>query len=206
MRLFRPFFLFKLLYPDAIFRIKTRSKELCLTFDDGPFPDSTPRILDILNTNNIRALFFCSGHQAEKYPGLISLIISKGHIVGNHGYRHLNGLKTNTHVYIRNIMRSAEFTSKHLLRPPYGLIRPSQYRQLSENYRIVFWDIMPYDFDGQLSSEKVLSVLKKKIRPGSIIVLHDKVTSTALSFLEEFIEYSEAKGYRFVISPFSDQE
>ena len=206
MRLFRPFFLLKLLYPDAIFRIKTRSKELYLTFDDGPDPDSTPRILDILDAHNISALFFCSGQQAEEYPALMALIVSKGHIVGNHGYHHLNGWTTNTYVYIQNILKNAKSTSQHLLRPPYGRIRPSQYRQLSENYRIVFWDIMSYDFDSHLRSEKVLSMLKKKIRPGSVIVLHDKVTSSVLSFLEEFIEYAGGKGYKFVISPFSGQE
>lgn len=206
MRLFRPFFLLKLLYPDAVFRIKTRSKELCLTFDDGPDPDSTPRILDILDAHNIRALFFCSGQQAEKYPALMALIVSKGHIVGNHGYHHLNGWITNTHVYIQNILKSAKSTSQHLLRPPYGRIRPSQYSELSKNFRIVFWDIMPYDFDKQMSSEKVLSVLKKGIRPGSVIILHDKISSSVLSFLEEFIKYAGGKGYKFVISPFSGKK
>jgi peptidoglycan/xylan/chitin deacetylase (PgdA/CDA1 family) len=206
MRLFRPFFLLKLLYPDAIFRINTRSKELCLTFDDGPDPDSTPRILDILDSHNIRALFFCDGQQAEKYPALMALIASKGHIVGNHGYHHLNGWITNTHVYIQNIRKCAKYTSQHLLRPPYGRIRPSQYRELSKNFRIVFWDIMPYDFDKHMSNEKVLSVLKKSIRPGSVIVLHDKIFSSVLSFLEEFIEYAGGMGYKFVSSPFSGKK
>jgi len=206
MRLYRPFFFSKLIYPGALFRLNTGDMTLYLTFDDGPDPDSTPRILDILDAHNISALFFCSGQQAEEYPALMALIVSKGHIVGNHGYHHLNGWTTNTYVYIQNILKNAKSTSQHLLRPPYGRIRPSQYRQLSENYRIVFWDIMSYDFDSHLRSEKVLSMLKKKIRPGSVIVLHDKVTSSVLSFLEEFIEYAGGKGYKFVISPFSGQE
>jgi peptidoglycan/xylan/chitin deacetylase (PgdA/CDA1 family) len=206
MRLFRPFFILKLLYPEAIFRIGTRNKELCLTFDDGPHPDSTPRIIDILDSNGIKALFFCSGQEAEKYPALISLISSKGHIVGNHGYHHLNGWITNTRVYVRDISKGAKFTSQYLLRPPYGRIRPSQYSELSKNYRVVFWDLMPYDFDEQMTSEKVLRVLKKRIRPGSVIVLHDKVSSSVLSFLEEFIKYAGDKGYNFVITPFSGKE
>jgi peptidoglycan/xylan/chitin deacetylase (PgdA/CDA1 family) len=206
MRLFRPIFLLKLFYPQAIFRIKTRNKELCLTFDDGPHPESTPRILDILDAHNIKALFFCSGQEAEKYPGLIALIISKGHIVGNHGYRHLDGLITNTDTYVRNISKASGFTSQHLLRPPFGRIRPSQYRELLKNYRIVLWDLMPYDFDKKMSSEKVLCVLKKRIRPGSVIALHDKVCSSVHSFLEDFIIYAGDKGYKFVISPFSGKK
>jgi len=202
MRLFRPSFLLRLFYPKAIYRVTTRNKELCLTFDDGPNPDSTPKILDILDAHKVRALFFCTGQEAEKYPWLIALIISKGHIVGNHGYRHLDGWKTNTFAYIRNFSRSAGFTSPNLLRPPYGRIRPAQYRELSENYRTVFWDLMPYDYDESMSSEEVLNILKKKIRTGSVIVLHDKTTSSVLSFLAEFIRYAETDGYKFTIRPF----
>jgi peptidoglycan-N-acetylglucosamine deacetylase len=206
MRLFRPFFLLRLLYPEAIFRINTRDKELCLTFDDGPSLDSTPLILEILEANSIRSLFFCSGQEAEKFPSLVSLISSKGHIIGNHGYSHLNGYITNTRVYISNICKGAKFTSENLMRPPYGRIRPSQYSELSKNYRIFFWDLMPYDFDSRMTSKKVLIILKKRIRTGSVIVLHDKASSSVLSFLDEFIKYAKDKGYRFVIPPFSGKE
>jgi peptidoglycan/xylan/chitin deacetylase (PgdA/CDA1 family) len=204
MRLFRPFFLLRLFYPEAVFRIKTRNKELCLTFDDGPSPHSTPQILDILEANNIRGLFFCSGQEAEKYPSLISLISSKGHIIGNHGYNHLDGYVTNTQVYIRNFSNGAKFTSENIMRPPYGRIRTSQYSELSKNYRVFFWDLMPYDFDPRMTSQKVLNNLKKRIRNGSVIVLHDKPSSSVLSFLDEFIKYAKDNGYRFVIPPFSD--
>lgn len=203
MRLFRPFFLLRLFYPEAVFRIKTRNKELCLTFDDGPSPHSTPQILDILEANNIRGLFFCSGQEAEKYPALISLISSKGHIIGNHGYSHLDGYITNTQVYIRNFSKGAKFTPGNIIRPPYGRIRPSQYSELSKNYRVFFWDLMPYDFDPRMTVQKVLNTLKKRIRNGSVIVLHDKPSSSVLSFLDEFIKYAKEQGYRFVIPPFS---
>ena len=77
MRLFRPGFFAGWLYPEALFRIKTAEKILYLTFDDGPDPDSTPRLLDILEKYNIKALFFCDGRAAEKYPDLINLIRSR---------------------------------------------------------------------------------------------------------------------------------
>lgn len=206
MRLIRPFFLLKLFYPEAIFRIKTKRKELILTFDDGPDPDSTPRILEILETHNVRTTFFCSGQNAERNPELISLIKLKGHIIGNHGYHHLDGWKTATRVYLRNFSISAAFTSESLLRPPYGRIRYVQYRELSENYKIVFWDLMPFDFDEKMTGAKVLSILKKKIRPGSIIVLHDTVSSSVHSYLDEFIDYARSTGYEFVPLPVSGKE
>ena len=154
MRLFKPGFFSGWIYPDAIFRIRTEEKVLCLTFDDGPDPVSTPQILEILEANEIRGLFFCSGQEAEKFPLLISLIRSKGHIIGNHGYSHLDGYITNTQGYIRNFSKGAKFISENIMRPPYGRIRPSQYSELSKNYRVFFWDLMPYDFDPRMTSQK----------------------------------------------------
>jgi len=206
MRFYGPFFLLRLVYPKALFRIRTTDKLLCLTFDDGPDPGSTPLILDILEARGVKAVFFCRGKLAERYPGLISLIKSQGHIVGNHGYNHPDGWKTITSVYLRDFSISAEFTSHDLLRPPYGRIRPVQYRKLAETGRIVFWDLMPYDFDDKMTGTKVLSILRKRIRPGSIIVLHDTIFSSVLSFLDEFIDYARNAGYGFVILPVSGRE
>ena len=146
---------------------------MCLTFDDGPDPDSTPQLLDILDKHDIKALFFCDGRAAEKYPDLINRMISKGHIIGNHGYNHLNGWKTSLKKYIADVVNAAPYTSSGLFRPPYGRLRFNQYRELKEKYKIVFWDIMPYDFDRSFGSGNSLRVLKKKLRRGSIIVLHD---------------------------------
>ena len=197
MRLFRPCFLAGWFYPDAIFRIRTSDKVLCLTFDDGPDPASTPQILDILNKNNIKALFFCDGRAAEKYPDLIGKIKTAGHLVGNHGYTHLNGWITSLKRYITDITIAAPHTSSSLLRPPYGRLRLDQYIKLREKYKIVFWDIMPYDFDSRFGSRNSLHILKKKIGPGSIIVLHDNCKSNAPEFIDEFILFAKEKGYRF---------
>ncbi len=206
MRLFRPFPLLRLVYPAAVFRMATKTRELCLTFDDSPDPDSTPEILSILESHNLKAAFFCNGRKAEKYPGLLELIVSKGHVIGNHGYDHLNGCNTNIHDYIENALRADEFTSSSLFRPPYGRIRQRQYCVMKKKYKIVFWDLMPYDFDEKMDGKGVFNILKEKIRPGSIIVLHDKVTSTCLSFLDEFIKYAETNGYKFVTSPLSGKK
>lgn len=206
MRLYRPFFLMKILYPGAVFRQEVSGKELFLTFDDGPDPVSTPLILDILGRYSVKAVFFCTGKEAQKYPWLMSAIRSGGHLAGNHGYRHLDGWKTSTSVYLRNIKKASESTSSSLMRPPYGRIRLHQYRELSAEYTIVFWDLMPFDFDKRLSPAKVLETMKSKARPGSVIVLHDTSASKAAVILEEFIKSSIDEGFSFSLLPVSRKE
>lgn len=159
MRLFRPCLFAGWFYPDAIFRMRTKEKLLCLTFDDGPDPDSTPKILEIINRYHINALFFCNGRSAEKYPDLIKQIKEEGHLVGNHGYSHLNGWNTSLKRYIADIENADSFTSSDLFRPPYGRLRLIQYLKLRRKYKIVFWDIMPYDFDKSFGVENSLRII-----------------------------------------------
>lgn len=197
MRLFRPSAISSWIYPDAIFRIRTTEKILYLTFDDGPDPDSTSQLLDILGRYKIKALFFCDGRAAEEYPDLIDKIKSNGHLIGNHGYNHLNGWLTKLKDYIADTEKAASYTSDSIFRPPYGRLRPDQYRKLNETYKIFFWDLMPYDFDTRLGSNISFNILKRKMRKGSIIVLHDKPQSSAITILGKFIDYSLSCGYRF---------
>ncbi len=203
MRLFRPGFVAGCLYPEALFRIKTDTKLLYLTFDDGPDPYSTPQLLGILGRYNVKALFFCSGQAAEQHPGLIDLINSGGHLTGNHGYLHFDGWSTPSARYLDDVEKAATLTSAVLFRPPFGHMRFRQYRTLKDRYRIVLWDIMPYDFDKNFGISRSLNILKRKIRPGSIIVLHDNPASCAVSILPRFIDYAVSCGYRFEIPDFT---
>lgn len=199
MRLYRPFPFADKIFPRALFRMRSDEKALCLTFDDGPDRDSTVRILEILDGKNVKAMFFMTGCNAVKYPDLKNLIVSNGHVPGNHGYMHLNGWWTPADEYVDNVLRGGEFTTDKFFRPPYGHLRLSQYRKLSELTRIVFWDVMPYDFDSRISSRDCLENLNRMIRQGSVIVLHDKPRSTVFNFLGEFITTALDKGYKFVI-------
>lgn len=197
MRLFRLCFFERFLYPEAIFRVKTTEKVLFLTFDDGPDPDSTPQLLGLLRRYNIKAQFFCSGSASLKYPDLVSNIKNSGHLIGNHGFKHPNGWKTSQKKYMADVSEAALYTSGIFFRPPYGRLRFAQYQELKKNYRIIFWDLMPYDFDNTFGAEKTLQILKRKIRPGSVIVLHDTSHSNANIILTEFIDFSLKRGYRF---------
>lgn len=197
MRLFRPLSVFDSLYPEAVFRIKTTEKRILLTFDDGPDPDSTPFIIELLKQSGTRAVFFCSGNKAERHPELISVLKLHGHIIGNHGYSHLNGWRTSISDYLSDTARADEYTSSALFRPPYGRITFSQYRALKSKYRVFFWSLMPYDFDPSFGSMNSLKILKRKTAPGSIIVLHDSPSSCSRDILEEYIEFVISRGFSF---------
>ena len=197
MRLFRPGLLAGWLYPEVLFRIRTTGKVLYLTFDDGPDPVSTPHLLDILEAHNIKALFFCNGRAAEKFPNLIKQICNRGHLIGNHGYNHYDGWKTDSNKYINDIVRASDFTSDKIFRPPYGRLLAEQKRRLLKSYKLVYWDLMPYDFDKSFGSGKSLRILKNRIRPGSIIVLHDTSSSCANEIISEFVTFAIRAGYRF---------
>jgi peptidoglycan/xylan/chitin deacetylase (PgdA/CDA1 family) len=110
MRLFRPCFLAVRLFPGALFREKTGEKVLYLTFDDGPDVITTMPLLNTLAKHKIRAVFFCSGKAASENPDLVNKIKSEGHLIGNHGYNHLDGLFTSKQKYLNDIKSAAEST------------------------------------------------------------------------------------------------
>jgi peptidoglycan/xylan/chitin deacetylase (PgdA/CDA1 family) len=197
MRHFRPVFLKRWLYPEAIFRIRTTEKVLYLTFDDGPDPVSTPQLLSILKAHNIKAIFFCTGKRAEEYSDLMNEIRAGGYMIGNHGYNHYNGWRTDSLKYINDIIRASDFTSDRIFRPPFGRLSIKQKKGLPKSFKLIFWDIMAYDFDFTFGASNSLRILKTRIRPGSIIVLHDTVTSCANAIIGEFLTYAIRAGYRF---------
>jgi peptidoglycan/xylan/chitin deacetylase (PgdA/CDA1 family) len=190
-------FLSRIIYPNAVFRIPGSGSKLFLTFDDGPDAVSTPLILDILRKKRVTATFFCTGKKVLDSPGLFAGIASEGHTVGNHGFSHLNGLTTPVREYCSDIFRGRDITCSNLFRPPYGRLRLRQYRILERSMRIIFWDVMPYDFDLKLTAESSQAILRRNVRPGSVIVLHDTATSHSLTFLEDFISFSLDGGFTF---------
>ena len=151
-----------------------------LTFDDGPIPEVTPWVLDLLKEHNAKAAFFCIGDNVNKHPNIFKRIISEGHSIGNHTYNHLNGWKTKTEDYIDNCNLFEQEVNKHssLFRPPFGKLTSKQSNILQKKgYKIIMWDVLSADFDENISKEKCLENVLNNVSSGSIVVFHDSLKS-----------------------------
>jgi peptidoglycan-N-acetylglucosamine deacetylase len=148
-----------------------------LTFDDGPVPEATPWVLETLAAENVKATFFCVGDNVSKYPELYQQIIDQGHSTGNHTYNHLQGIKTANQLYYRNIRKASSLIDSNLFRPPHGLMKPEQYRFLSNRYQIVMWDIVTMDYHPTFTPAMIFENVARHVKKGSIITFHDSVKS-----------------------------
>lgn len=200
----------KKMFPNYVWNMATSEPVIYLTFDDGPIPEITESVLQLLKKYDAKATFFCIGDNIEKHPDVFKKIIIDGHSFGNHTYNHLKGWKTKTKEYLENVLKAQEkmddFIEEHLtlshklFRPPYGRIKPKQSKQLTTlGYKIVMWDVLPFDWDKTYSEENVLEHIIKNTEKGSIIVLHDslKASKNMLYVLPKILEYYTQLGYSF---------
>lgn len=188
---------FKYLFPDGVWEMNVREKNIFLTFDDGPIPEITPWVLDTLQEYDAKATFFCVGENAHKHPDLVERIREEGHSIGSHTYNHLNGWHTENTDYYRNVRKGAREVGSDLFRPPYGKLKFHQARFLSQHYRIIMWDILGGDFDPLLSGEQVYNNLIRNVVPGSILVLHDSLKSMekVKYALPRFLDFCNEHGF-----------
>ena len=197
-------------YPIRIWAFSISEKKVYLTFDDGPHPEITPWVLDLLKTHNAKATFFCIGDNVAKHPEVFRRIIEEGHTVGNHTYHHLNGWKTATETYLNDVRKTQESFKNHgvtggsskiknaLFRPPYGKMTGQQAKLLQkQGYDIVMWHLISYDFDHSLSEEKCLNNVLNNFRNGSIVIFHDslKAEKNLRYALPRVLEHMRAEGY-----------
>ena len=197
--LVRPPQLLRSYYKDSIWRMDKNEPTIYLTFDDGPIPELTPWILDILKEYSINATFFCVGENIIKYPELFDRIIDEGHQIGNHTFNHLKGWKFSKKIYIENIEKCEILTKTGLFRPPYGRIKKSQYKSIVKEYKVVFWDVLNYDYDKLTSPKKCLDNSIRYTRNGTIIVFHDNIKAQKnLKYaLPVYIEHFLKLNYKF---------
>ncbi len=167
------------IFPELIWRLKGQQREnddcVYLTFDDGPTPGVTTWVLDQLRQYDARGTFFCLGKNVDKHPDLYRQIIDEGHSVGNHTYSHLRGWQTNNTEYYNDIQLANNLMSSTLFRPPYGSIKTSQIKNISEEYNIVMWDVLSQDYSQTIAPQKVLSNVLDSVKGGSIVVFHDSL-------------------------------
>jgi peptidoglycan-N-acetylglucosamine deacetylase len=180
-------------------RINHQDKCIFITFDDGPTPEITDWVIETLDKYGAKATFFCTGRNVEKHPEIYRKIIAAGHQTGNHTYSHLNGWKTKKEEYINDVNLAKQQIISSLFRPPYGKIKPSQYKSLINDFEIILWDVLSWDFNKKTSKDRCLTNVLTKTEKGSIVVFHDTQTAKENLYyvLPIFLEKFTKKGYCF---------
>lgn len=189
-----------------------------LTFDDGPTTSVTPKVLDILKDENIKATFFVIGKSVESHPDIVKRAYEEGHYIANHGYDHNNSnLYKSAENFISEIKKTdlaigkaigVENYCSHLFRFPNGFMAPkykSQKRKavslLSDiNYSYIDWNCLNNDSVKKCSPSQLLANLKKSSKGKNILVIlmHDtKDVSNSSLALEDSISYLKSQGYEF---------
>lgn len=196
----RPPLFYRLLFPEAIWRIKHRRRKVVfLTFDDGPIPEVTPWVLDTLDRYGIKATFFMVGDNVRRHPELLEEVRRRGHAVGNHTMHHLQGMKVTAYRYMHDISEANDLIDSPLFRPPHGLLRWKQAHAIKDRYNLVMYDLVTRDYSKKLNPEQVFNNVRRYARNGSIIVFHDslKAEKNMKAVLPRAIEYLRSLGYEF---------
>lgn len=199
MKLQVPRWLRSIIGRDLLWKVKSSTKVIYLTFDDGPIPEVTPLVVEILKSYNWKATFFCVGENVSRYPEVFTLLLEEGHRVGNHTFNHMQAFRNPADVYLRNVYKAREWIDSRLFRPPHGQLTGSLKRALMKDFTVVMWDVLTYDYDAGMKEEEMLKILKRELRPGSIVVFHDslKARDRMLKVLPKALEYWKSEGYTF---------
>lgn len=192
---------FRALYPSAIFRMNPEEHAIYLTFDDGPIPEVTPWVLDLLDKYQVKATFFMVGDNIRKHPDIYQQVVDRGHALGNHTFNHIRGFEYTTKNYLANTQLADKHMNTKLFRPPHGHMRWLQYMMLKKYYHIIMWDVVTRDYSKKLRGPQVLANVMKYTRNGSIITFHDSLKSWENGNLQyalpRSLEFLKEEGYAF---------
>jgi peptidoglycan-N-acetylglucosamine deacetylase len=188
----------------SICSLKTSEKYVALSFDDGPDIKNTSRILDILKENNTEAVFFCIGKKVAGQEALLKRMIEEGHVIGNHSFSHhplfdlFSSRKMLAELNATSLaIKKVTGYSPRFFRPPYGVTNPNLRKALIRGGFIsVGWSIRSYD-TAIRNEERLLSKVKRSLKPGAIILLHD-TSETMLAILPGLLNSIQAAGFKAV--------
>lgn len=171
-----------------------------LTFDDSPDPDSTPKILNLLDKYKAKASFFVTGENATKFPHLIEMINNEEHAIHLHSFYHKLFVIRKLKSLKEDLRRCKNLINSQIYRPPYGKLSPCQIYWLKKNgYRIILWSVNTLDYsEKHRSKERVVKSLDR-LKNGDIILLHDKhiTISRTTEILEILLEHFSKRNVNF---------
>lgn len=186
---------------------------LALTFDDGPDPEYTPLVLDLLQKYGVKATFFVLGEHAAEHPALIRRMKEDGHMIGIHNYVHRSNAILTPWGVRRQVRETARIVEEitgeqpHYYRPPWGVVNVFDIIRVRFPYKLVLWSVMVGDWKSKGGADRIRSRLLSKVRNGAVIVLHDSghtfgadedAPGYMLDALQDFIILARRKGYRFL--------
>jgi len=194
---------------DIVSQIKSRGKVVCLTIDDGPCPEDTPRILDLLDRYEAKAVFFMIGQRAEAYPDLVRQVVARGHELGTHTYTHpladfwcAGYRRTRDEVESGLKVLEAAGAKVRWYRSPAGIKNFWLRRVLTQfNLRGMAWSIRSGDALGRCTDSVVERVFKE-LKPGAIILMHEGPTvspQVRVHAIERVLRGLRERGYRCVL-------
>ena len=205
-------------FGDNIVRFNTNQRIVALTFDDGPSPPNTERLLDVLAKHDVKATFFMIGNRIERHPETVRRVITEGHQVGNHSYSHpLLGFLPPSNVQRQidrtdKLLRQVGLTGEIVFRAPV-LTRflPVAWVLAKSDRAHISCDVWSWDWVTQ-NPDRITKTVLKKVKPGSIIVLHDGKASNknadrsgTIEATDRIITALKRDGYEFVrLSDVSD--
>jgi peptidoglycan-N-acetylglucosamine deacetylase len=191
-------------YLKTFCKAKSKDKIISLSFDDGPQEQYTRDVLSILKEHNVPATFFCIGENITNNPDLLKKIHNDGHIIGNHSYTHHTWFDLFSKNHIQDELQQTNDVVRQLLdiqlkwfRPPYGVTNPLLSRVVKNmGFITIGWSIRSYDTMAK-DSVLLLNKMKRLLKPGAIILFHDKCLST-VTMLPMFLQYVKDEGYEIV--------
>jgi peptidoglycan-N-acetylglucosamine deacetylase len=168
-----------------------RPDHVALTFDDGPDPESTPRILEALDRFDWKATFFCLGVQAERRPDLVAELVARGHEVGVHGFQHRSHLRRPPPPVMKDVGESTALLAELSgakpvwLRPPYGAVSTSSLAAARKvGLQLVLWTTWGLDWKPGATGASVARHIARTWKDGATVLLHDSdLTSSTGSWL-----------------------
>lgn len=192
--------LFTYLFPKMVWNVAPN--QIALTFDDGPHPESTVLLLQLLEEAQCLSTHFLLGKNCIDFPKDFHLLQSSHHSIGHHTYNHYDAWKSKPEEYYNDFLQAKNIIKTDIFRPPYGKITPRIINRIHKSFpeiKICQFNLMPGDFDEKVDT-KILKERIYRAQGGDIIVLHDRPDcfEKYTPFLKEWIGDMREKGLEFV--------